>query len=166
MSHQSSVSELRQVLLVNQHDRQTVQKQVKWRIQSIPTSIFIGRAEKPASSNAGRIANLADLPRIIRKIRTFEPESDDCRDSLQRLDNTSIAFSVYKAPCRDRQILPFPAEVLLHHPLIKEVAIVPMQIGMPYGSSIMRGFRSAAMRDNSEGFLMTIHSLRIRRKFS
>jgi hypothetical protein len=71
-----------------------MQKQVNWRSQSIPTSIFIGRAEKPASSNAGRIANLADLPRTIRKIRTFESESDDCRDSLQQLDNASVACSV------------------------------------------------------------------------
>jgi len=51
--------------------RQVLQKQVLWRIQSIPTSIIIGRVENPASLNAGWIANLADLSRTNRKIRTI-----------------------------------------------------------------------------------------------
>ena len=33
-----------------------------------------------------------------------------------------------------------------------------MQIGMPYGNSNIVGLRSAAIRDNSRGFLMVSHS--------
>jgi hypothetical protein len=54
-----------------QPDRQFLQKQIKRCSQSMPTSIFIGRLEKPASPNAGWFANLADLPGTIGKIGTF-----------------------------------------------------------------------------------------------
>jgi hypothetical protein len=78
----------------SQRYRQFVQKQVKWCSQSMPTSIFIGRREKPASPNAGWFANLADLPGTIRKTSTLKSRSDFRRDPFQRLDNTSAAFHV------------------------------------------------------------------------
>ena len=51
-------------------------------------------------------------------------------------------------------------------PSYRKYAIEPMQIGMPWGSSIIVGFRSAASRASSFGFLMIIHSLRISRRLA
>ena len=46
-----------------------------------------------ASSNAGRIANLADLPPTIGGTSTLKFQSDAGRNSFQRNDNASIADS-------------------------------------------------------------------------
>ena len=131
----------------------------------MPTSIFIGRPEKPALPNAGWFANLADLPGTFGKIGTFETQSDVVV-TFYSDPTTQRPLLVTETSDRQRQIRPLSAGVSYIIPWYRKYPIVPMQIGIPYGSSIMRGFRSAAMRDSSVGFLMTIHSLRMRRKFS
>ena len=43
--------------------------------------------------------------------------------------------------------------------------IEPMQIGMPYGSSSIDDFRSAAIAANCRGSLIVSHSIAISQKF-
>lgn len=63
----------------------------------------------PASSNAGRIANLADLRRTIRRISIFEIRYDTVVDWQQQHDDASMAASRRDLKEKNRQSLPLTA---------------------------------------------------------